>query len=57
MESLPYVVIQKRLTNDSEMSGIELSRVKKKARMVAKLFTQVSTLKNFFLYNTDAKEK
>ena len=43
MESLPYVVFQKRSTNDSELSAEETARVKKKAKIQAKLVTQENT--------------
>jgi hypothetical protein len=43
MENLPYVVFQKRQLADIESSVEEFSRVKKKARIQPKLFTQDNT--------------
>jgi len=43
MESLPYVVFLKRSTNSSELSAEETARIKKKAKIQAKLYTQENT--------------
>jgi hypothetical protein len=43
MESQPYAMVQKRLTDDYDMSAEELSRVKKKAKINAKLLTRDNT--------------